>query len=111
MREFIVKREGDSVYVEHPPLHGERIMRRDALQLAAELIVAAEPPRGELDAIVGEILSRRRVVPPPGPRSEVCPGMDSGGTAPPCCDRAGEYNGYDSGPLAFMCPKSCACHD
>jgi hypothetical protein len=28
-----------------------------------------------------------------------------------CCDRAGEYNGYASGPLLFVCPKSCPCHD
>lgn len=28
-----------------------------------------------------------------------------------CCDRAGEYNGYGSGPLLFVCPKSCPCHD
>ncbi len=28
-----------------------------------------------------------------------------------CCDRAGEYNGFSSGPLSFTCPKSCMCHD
>ncbi len=30
----------------------------------------------------------------------------------PCCDRVGEYNGRGrKGPLRFVCPKSCACHD
>ena len=29
----------------------------------------------------------------------------------PCCDRRGEYNGYGSGPLKFVCPKHCPCHD
>lgn len=28
-----------------------------------------------------------------------------------CCDRAGEYNGYGSGPTKFTCPKHCCCHD
>lgn len=29
----------------------------------------------------------------------------------PCCDRRGEYSGFDSGPLLFECPKHCSCHD
>lgn len=29
----------------------------------------------------------------------------------PCCDRRNEYNGFASGPLSFVCPKHCACHD
>lgn len=29
----------------------------------------------------------------------------------PCCDRRDEYNGFASGPLTFVCPKGCACHD
>lgn len=30
----------------------------------------------------------------------------------PCCDRVGEYNGLGrKGPLRFVCPKACACHD
>lgn len=29
----------------------------------------------------------------------------------PCCDRANEYNGFGSGPLVFVCPKHCPCHD
>ena len=29
----------------------------------------------------------------------------------PCCDRRGEYNGFASGPLSFICPKHCSCHD
>lgn len=28
-----------------------------------------------------------------------------------CCARAGEYNGFDSGPLVFVCPEDCSCHD
>jgi hypothetical protein len=41
-----------------------------------------------------------------------CPGHDRGGKAPRCCDRAGEYNGYGSdGPLLFVCPGQCSCHD
>jgi TATA-binding protein-associated factor Taf7 len=29
----------------------------------------------------------------------------------PCCDRRGEWNGFASGPLSFVCPKHCSCHD
>ena len=29
----------------------------------------------------------------------------------PCCDRRGEYNGFASGPLSFVCPRHCSCHD
>lgn len=29
----------------------------------------------------------------------------------PCCGRRDVYNGFASGPLAFECPKRCACHD
>ena len=29
----------------------------------------------------------------------------------PCCDRRGEYNGFGSGSLKFVCPKHCPCHD
>lgn len=29
-----------------------------------------------------------------------------------CCDRQNEYNGFGSdGPLLFVCPKHCPCHD
>lgn len=28
-----------------------------------------------------------------------------------CCDRAGEYNGFASGPLIFACANHCSCHD
>ena len=28
-----------------------------------------------------------------------------------CCDRGDEYNGFASGPLLFVCPESCPCHD
>jgi len=28
-----------------------------------------------------------------------------------CCDRVGEYNGFGSGSLLFVCPKHCPCHD
>lgn len=31
--------------------------------------------------------------------------------SPRCCARAGEYNGYGSGPLSFICSVSCPCHD
>jgi hypothetical protein len=44
-------------------------------------------------------------------RSSECPGFDNGGTGEPCCDRAGEYNGFASGPTIFTCPKHCGCHD
>jgi hypothetical protein len=41
-----------------------------------------------------------------------CPGHGRGGTAEPCCGRAGVYNGYGSdGPPLFHCPASCSCHD
>jgi hypothetical protein len=39
--------------------------------------------------------------PAPTPRPDPCD----------CCDRHDEYNGYASGPLLFVCPKSCSCHD
>lgn len=39
-----------------------------------------------------------------------CLGLSSTGTRA-CCDRAGEYNGFASGPLVFVCPEHCACHD
>jgi len=32
-------------------------------------------------------------------------------TGNPCCERRGEYNGFGSGPLLFICPKHCSCHD
>lgn len=28
-----------------------------------------------------------------------------------CCERGGEYNGFSSGPLKFVCPHHCVCHD
>jgi len=28
-----------------------------------------------------------------------------------CCERGDQYNGLGSGPLLFVCPKSCQCHD
>ena len=38
------------------------------------------------------------------PASEWCEGA--------CCDRAGEHNGFGSdGPLLFVCPRHCPCHD
>jgi hypothetical protein len=41
-----------------------------------------------------------------------CPGHGRGGTKAACCSRAGEYNGFASdGPLSFICPKQCSCHD
>jgi hypothetical protein len=40
-----------------------------------------------------------------------CKGHKRGGMLT-CCDRAGEYNGFGSeGPLAFLCPEGCSCHD
>ncbi|MDD5045156.1 MAG: hypothetical protein PHG51_06430 [Candidatus Omnitrophica bacterium] len=30
----------------------------------------------------------------------------------PCCESRGVYNGFGSdGPLMFVCPKGCHCHD
>jgi hypothetical protein len=41
-----------------------------------------------------------------------CPGHEQGGLLEPCCERAGQYNGYGSdGPRLFTCPKGCSCHD
>jgi hypothetical protein len=28
-----------------------------------------------------------------------------------CCALADVYNGLGSGPLLFICPKGCSCHD
>lgn len=44
-------------------------------------------------------------------RPNECPGHDRGGKLKPCCDRAGQYNGFASGPLLFHCPSHCSCHD
>ncbi len=41
-----------------------------------------------------------------------CCGYSHEHNGPPCCERAGEYNGYGSdGALLFECPRSCGCHD
>jgi hypothetical protein len=44
-----------------------------------------------------------------------CVGFDAGGRpvrpGPICCEWAGGYNGFASGPPLFICPKHCACHD
>lgn len=40
-----------------------------------------------------------------------CPGHGRGGVGANCCDRAGQYNGFASGPLLFQCPRHCSCHD
>lgn len=43
-----------------------------------------------------------------------CPGYGPNFTGQPCCDRAGEYNGFGSdGPYLFHCtqPGGCRCHD
>lgn len=41
----------------------------------------------------------------------LCPGHGRHATGPTCCEQAGEYNGFGSGPTAFTCPKGCSCHD
>ena len=41
--------------------------------------------------------------------AEECRGHERGGTGE-CCDRAGEYNGFASGPTSFTCPSGCSCH-
>lgn len=52
--------------------------------------------------------SKRPVVDP----TTVCCGHGPHATGPPCCENAGQYNGYGSdGPTVFTCPKSCSCHD
>lgn len=40
-----------------------------------------------------------------------CPGHGEDYRGQPCCERAGEYNGFGSEPLLFRCPKNCSCHD
>jgi hypothetical protein len=51
--------------------------------------------------------------PEKGPARARCRGMVDGVdvSLPACCERAGQYNGFASGPLLFKCPKSCPCHD
>jgi hypothetical protein len=72
---------------------------------AGEVRVAL--PEGRLPALV-EARPHRCASSHP----DECPGHDRGGTAPPCCERAGQYNGFGSdGPLLFWCPASCRCHD
>ena len=39
-----------------------------------------------------------------------CTGMNENGNHT-CCERAGEYNGFASGPSFFDCPENCPCHD
>ena len=49
---------------------------------------------------------------PQCPWCQECPGHHRGGKWPSCCSRAGEYNGFGGdGPLLFVCPISCSCHD
>ena len=44
-------------------------------------------------------------------KEEKCKGMLNG-TEDQCCERVGKYNGFGSdGPLLFICPKQCMCHD
>ena len=51
----------------------------------------------------------------PKPADPIKDHVDTGSPCPrpaPCCDRAGEYNGFGSdGPLLFRCPEGCSCHD
>ena len=58
----------------------------------------------------GEKLLYRDSTPIVEKKECVCVGMGRGGTHQ-CCDRAGEYNGFASGPIFFECPESCPCHD
>lgn len=30
---------------------------------------------------------------------------------PACCERGGEYDGFQTGPRTFDCPARCMCHD
>jgi hypothetical protein len=46
---------------------------------------------------------------PKYPKNE-CKGFGRGGSHE-CCSRAGEYNGFASGPSFFDCPENCPCHD
>lgn len=41
----------------------------------------------------------------------LCTGTGKNGHRKPCCDRAGEYNGFGSGEIIFHCPEICTCHD
>lgn len=44
--------------------------------------------------------------------SNLCCGYGPLSKGPPCCSRAGEYDGTGSdGPLLFNCPAGCGCHD
>jgi hypothetical protein len=43
-------------------------------------------------------------------QAATCKGHENGGKWV-CCPRAGEYNGFDSGPTIFTCPNHCSCHD
>jgi hypothetical protein len=73
-----------------------------------------EPGKQHVD-LVGRPMRRALAEAVPAPRkrqpSEICRGMGGAATGPPCCARAGEYNGYSSGPLLFTCPAHCGCHD
>jgi len=65
--------------------------------------------------ICGEFDSRREEVGTSIARLELAKALascEASQSADTCCDRAGEYNGFGSdGPLAFVCPESCSCHD
>ncbi len=92
----------------------------DAVRMAIEAGVSATELAEEFKvntATIGRWRSGRSV---PGPFvrqvvSERIAAMVSRragcGEGEPCCDRAGEYNGFSSGPLVFTCPKGCSCHD
>jgi len=93
-----------------PPWKGmSRAWKRKYRETARLLL---EDPPAVLRRRIRELEKPSVAVPPKEPRPEdACSGHGPRRTGPPCCDRAGEYNGYASGPLIFTCPKRCSCHD
>lgn len=60
----------------------------------------------------GARLEERRTAPPAATKTaRISFEAASCTPASPCCERRDEYNGYQSGPTIFTCPKRCGCHD
>lgn len=80
-----------------------RVARSRALAIGTTSAVTADSAR------VAALLARLKKGPPK--RVGRLVGHVEGERVCDCCDRADEYNGFDSGPTIFTCPKHCACHD
>lgn len=77
----------------------------------AAVILDARAARAVRDWLDGWLKEQEAGVSREADWSNVCSGMGGSATGPKCCERAGEYNGFGSGPTIFTCPVHCCCHD